>query len=526
MAEDNETDEHEGAPRRPVLWPYAVGAGVAALVLRVPFRSSLPLTWDSVQYCLAIRHYNIELHQPHPPGYFLYAYCGKLIHALGAAPYAGLVGLSLVAGAIMAGVLAWWAGKLEGKWAALATGALAVVSPLAWSHATTGDTYALSGMLGALVAALCWKVYTSAWGGLSSPPSGEEAAPARAGKPAPRGGEYADVALSALALAVTAGVRPTDAAFLLPLWLYCVARRGGRALALGGAALVAVTAAWALPMLRVTGGLARYLEISHRFSAAELHVSPWAPGQAGWAELGIMGLAALSVLFSAWPLVPLARGSQLSRAWLFLALWLGPAVAFLIAVPLATPGHLMVLAPAPLLLAGLGLSRLRAGPQGGVRAGMLLGVVVLLNAGFLKLTVVDGHQEQERDLRTIQAACAPYATPDTAVLATLGVAHAAHADLSFRTAMYLLPECHVFLLPLAAPGTEGGIANEGFRMESSIDRPPVRVPARRALVDASLLKLMHGFPPPRLVVSNDQGEFWLVETPSGVVLEAGAIRSL
>jgi hypothetical protein len=480
-----------------------------------------------VQFCLAIRHYNIELHQPHPPGYFLYAYTGKFIHLLGLSPYASLVTLSLVAGAVMAGLLTWWAGQLGGKTAALATGALTVVSPLAWNYATTGDTYAISGMMAALVGWLCWKVYTSAWGGLPARQGSltpcplslqERGCRGRAGSP-----PHADVMFSALALAVAGGMRPTDALFLFPLWLYCVARRGGRAVLVGLLVLGAGTAAWLLPMLHSAGGLHHYLEISHRLSAGVLRVAPWAAGGQADEFLRALGVDALPLLFSGWILVLLAGSSELPRARLFLALWLVPPALFFVGVHLGTPGYLMIVAPVLLLLAGLGAARFGAGKHGSLQTGLLLGLIVVLNAGFLKYTVLDAQRETERDFRAIQAAGAPYAGPDTAVLTTAGAARLGHVDLPFRTAMYLFPACPVFLLPLQVPGTPGGIASEGLEMESSIRTPPVAASVRQALVDASLLPLLHGFPSPRLVVSNGQGELWLVPTPGGLVLRNEAI---
>lgn len=80
------------------LLALALGVGVAALLVRFPFRTSIPPTWDSVQYVLGVLHYDLELHQPHPPGYLLYVYAAKALHALGLSPYAALLALSLVAG--------------------------------------------------------------------------------------------------------------------------------------------------------------------------------------------------------------------------------------------------------------------------------------------------------------------------------------------------------------------------------------------------------------------------------------------
>jgi hypothetical protein len=34
---------------------------------------------DSGNYALALTNYNISVHQPHPPGYFLYIMMGKVV---------------------------------------------------------------------------------------------------------------------------------------------------------------------------------------------------------------------------------------------------------------------------------------------------------------------------------------------------------------------------------------------------------------------------------------------------------------
>ncbi len=42
-----------------------------ALLLRIPFMSRFLYHWDSVNYALSLERYDVRLHQPHPPGYFL-----------------------------------------------------------------------------------------------------------------------------------------------------------------------------------------------------------------------------------------------------------------------------------------------------------------------------------------------------------------------------------------------------------------------------------------------------------------------
>ncbi|MDD4290515.1 MAG: glycosyltransferase family 39 protein [Patescibacteria group bacterium] len=50
------------------------------IVLRIPFVTQYLFDWDAVQLALGMDEFNIEKHQPHPPGYFLYIYFAKFIN--------------------------------------------------------------------------------------------------------------------------------------------------------------------------------------------------------------------------------------------------------------------------------------------------------------------------------------------------------------------------------------------------------------------------------------------------------------
>ena len=52
-------------------WMMAAFLWVAGLALHMPFRSQFAYHWDSAQFALAIKEYDIRLSQPHAPGYFL-----------------------------------------------------------------------------------------------------------------------------------------------------------------------------------------------------------------------------------------------------------------------------------------------------------------------------------------------------------------------------------------------------------------------------------------------------------------------
>src|SRR4030042_238026 len=53
---------------------------ILTILTRIPFTSKYLYHWDSVQFALALEDYDITVHQPHPPGYFLYVMLGRLVN--------------------------------------------------------------------------------------------------------------------------------------------------------------------------------------------------------------------------------------------------------------------------------------------------------------------------------------------------------------------------------------------------------------------------------------------------------------
>ncbi|HUS81238.1 MAG TPA: hypothetical protein VM283_08215, partial [Armatimonadota bacterium] len=182
--------------------PYAL-AGLAALcaaLLPLLAFSRMPLSWDGVQYVLGVLHYDLAMHQPHPPGYYLYVQLARLLRLCGLDAYTALVALTLLFSAKLTGALTWWAGRMSGRNAAIATAALCLSSPLVWACSIDLNTYIVAGAMSAVVGYNCWQVVRI-------------------------GGVW--VVLSGGALGIAAGLRPSTALFLAPLWGYCLWRRGG-----------------------------------------------------------------------------------------------------------------------------------------------------------------------------------------------------------------------------------------------------------------------------------------------------------
>ncbi len=205
-------------------------AGAVALS-RFAFRSRALYDLDSVNFALAIGRFDPRVHQPHPPGYFLYICLGRLVNLLVHDANLALVLVSILASVacsifIYQLALDWFSPR-----AATFAGLLFLFSPLAWFHGTVALTYSVEAAASALIGLLAWRIDRGNW---------------RLILPA------------ALVLGIGAGIRPSSLLFLGPLFLYSLRRAPLTRILAGIAALGLTIAAWFVPMIRASGGLAAY----------------------------------------------------------------------------------------------------------------------------------------------------------------------------------------------------------------------------------------------------------------------------
>ena len=207
-------------------------AGLVA-VTRFLFRSHYLYDVDSVNFALAIQRFDPRVHQPHPPGYFLYICAARFLNTLLHDANLSLVVLSIIASSAAVIVIYRFALDWFGPGAATFAGLLFLFSPLVWFHGTVALTYIVEAFFSVLLGYLCWRIQYG-----------------REGLIVPAG----------IVLGISAGVRPSSFVFLLPLFLFCL--RGARAkkIWMGLLALLLTVLAWFLPMIAAAGGLRPYFE--------------------------------------------------------------------------------------------------------------------------------------------------------------------------------------------------------------------------------------------------------------------------
>jgi len=397
---------------------------IAVAASRWIFRSHTLYMMDSVNFALGMQHFAPVLHQPHPPGYYLYVKLAQLVQHLLPNPNDALVAISIAASCLAAALiyqLAYvWFGRNAARWA----GALFVFSPLAWFHGTVALVYIAEAGMAALIGYLCWLAYC---------------------------GKREMVIVAAIAFGLAAGIRQSTALFLSPLLLLALRQAGWRyaLIAIGAGALT--VAAWFLPMLAESGGYAAY------FTALDDLWSRVPATQSVFRQPAMIFphalflTAAYGLCFAAAAPLLFVRGIRTSPppgAWLFLAAWLAPGMLFFVFIflhPLAL-GYVLFLFVPLFALLGAKVAALPVMAKGGRKRSLLILALAAVHAAiFLFVPLYTSHAaitQYEQDLPRVERGLRAVATPEK----TIVVAFDAHF-YGFRHIGYGLPEYLVVSYP-------------------------------------------------------------------------------
>ncbi|HYL38398.1 MAG TPA: DUF2723 domain-containing protein [Bryobacteraceae bacterium] len=424
----------------------------ATAVTRCLFRSHRLYDIDSVNFALALQRFDPQAHQPHPPGYFLYVYLGRLANWILQDANTALVAISILAscGAVaMIYVLACtWFGRLAARFAGL----IFFFSPLAWFHGTVALTYIVEAFFSALLANLCWRA---------------------------AGGSKAIVLSAAVVLGVAAGLRPSSLLILGPLLVFSLRRLPRRTALMGLAALSLTLLAWLIPMLRQSGGLAGYLGplwslwrlVPSR--ATVFNSSPLTSLARFCTIVGIYGLC-----FGTASLLTFARphSSVDRRITQFTWVWIAPSLVLFTFVFLkfVNSGYLLVVMPAACVWLGYGAANWYTGSAMAKSAKFtLLGLAAAANTViFLYAPLYCSYRETsqfEAELNRILITLPQVAAPQD----TLIVGFDSHF-LGYRHAGYYLPDYLVVQFPEVPLASGTGV----FWMQHRDTRVTAKIPMR------------------------------------------------
>ena len=280
---------------------------------------------DSVNFALGIQRFDPVVHQPHPPGYFLYVYLARAVNLLFQDANASLVALSIAASCGAVVVIYLLALQWFGPKAATFAGLIFLVSPITWFHGTVALIYIVEAFASALVGYLCWQVYC--------------------------GRERFAVPVAVL-LGISAGVRPSFLLFLAPLFLFSLWKISRKRASLAVAALGVALLGWFIPMVEASGGFrayaASFLALWHVAGGKEtvMNSSPLTSLVRLFTIGLIYGLCFGSAILLSGRAFRPSTGAERSKK-IFTLVWMTPGVLFFTFVFLlfVNSGYLLVVFP-------------------------------------------------------------------------------------------------------------------------------------------------------------------------------------
>jgi hypothetical protein len=303
------------------------------LLSRLPFQAKIPYGLDSVQFVLGLDHYDVTLHQPHPPGYFLFVMLGRAFSMAFRDPNLSFIALNILFSVLGALVFYRLGRALFGSGNGLLSALLLVTSPLFWFHGEVALSNVADCFFVCLVTWFCWKTLN---------------------------GDPRFVYYSAVALGLSGGVRQNTLVFLLPLWLFSMARVGLRRQLSALLLLLVTVLLWYFPMASLSGGVYAYqTALRDHWLNSNWHglTFSWIPFNLVVVSYFILlGLGAgslfllLGLLF--WLENVRLHVRENRRLFLFFVFWLAPPLMFFVLVyshPIQT-GHSLIYLPGFLLL--------------------------------------------------------------------------------------------------------------------------------------------------------------------------------
>ena len=325
------------------VWAAATLVTVGALALsRWRFAPRYLYSFDSVNFALALEKYDLNLHQPQPPGYPLFVGLTRLLHWFISAPERVFLIAGLLA-ATLAVLWVWVLGEeLFDPGSGLLAAALLAANPAFWLAGITNQVriFLAAGAVG--VAWLSWHACQTA---------------------SSRTWFYG----AAVGLGVAAGFRPELGLLLIPLlaWAGIRSRRSWKEWAVAGALLCLTVGAWLAVTVAGTQGFGAWLQLMWRYSQEQFHSSSLPFGASAASAWDMVQKAVvwngLGVLTWLWAVPFVLRKFSPnfvdSRA-MFLATWFFPAFLFQAVIHIGDPDHALSTIPVLCLLGGAVLSRL------------------------------------------------------------------------------------------------------------------------------------------------------------------------
>jgi len=306
-------------------WVRALIIFAVAALIRIPFRASYLVNWDSVNFALGVESFDLESHQPHPPGYLGYVLLGRVIDWVVRDPVIALTAISVVAGSAATMLVYLLATRMTSERASIIAAALFGTSPLVWYYSEVALTYILEVALAVPLVLLILEARKQRRTGF--------------------------LMVAAVLLAAMGAIRQTSLVLFLPLLIYGAMAFAPKVRIRCAVLLVTLSMTWLVPLIFLAGGPIDYLRLSSQL--AELTGgATWRGSGAGLVQNFLVVTAALVVgLHVALLAIPISALSRAKSPPLesehrrILLVWGLPALLVYLFIHSGQLGYVLVLLP-------------------------------------------------------------------------------------------------------------------------------------------------------------------------------------
>lgn len=307
--------------------------------LRIPFVSKTLYDWDSIQFALATKNFNPALQYPHPPGYILYVYLGKLVNLFFKDVNLSFLTINIFFSALLTIILYLLVKEMFGKLTGIIASLFYLTAPLFWFQSEVALSYILGSFFACSLAFLCFKILK---------------------------GGHQWIFLSSVILGVLGGIRQSLLIFMLPLWLFSIKKVNYKKILLSLFLLAVVCLAWFIPTCLASGGINNYMKAIQQQTRGS--VWPTSIFQHGIQKLfrnllvivystmfniefviifAIIFIITISLFTSREKLIRILSFHK--REYVFLSFWILPSLLFYLFIHVNRPGHCLSFA-LPLLI--------------------------------------------------------------------------------------------------------------------------------------------------------------------------------
>ncbi|MFA0833704.1 MAG: ArnT family glycosyltransferase [Methanobacterium formicicum] len=316
------------------------------ILTRTPFMSKFLFDWDSINFALAFKDFNISLSQPQPPGYIFFVGLGRFLDSFFQDPNSTMIFMSITF-SILTVILVYLLGKkIFSNEIGIISSLLLIFNPIFWFYGEIASIYVCQGFFATLIAFLSYKSME----------------------------KNSFVYISALVLGLAGGFRQDVTVLMFPLWLFCISyeRFELKKIVVSMFIVILSSLTWFLSTVHLSGGYNHYSNLTKYqltssfnkcsifFGADILNHIIMLEKLALWTlnGLGIAGIFSLLFLVLQNPKNMIKSVNFKSPKFIFFILWILPSFGFFALVFIAKSGYTLIYLPGLTIIIGFILFKL------------------------------------------------------------------------------------------------------------------------------------------------------------------------